>query len=100
MENGSGITKADLISALTDFKTELTTEFKMDLAEGLQKTTDHLMEAMRHIETNLSTEFHRSAKGQQLRLHTVESREAMVTERLAVIEERLVHLESRRARNF
>jgi hypothetical protein len=51
---------------------------------------------MRQIETNLLTEFHRYGKGQQLRLHTLESRESLVTERLAVIEERLLHLESRR----
>jgi hypothetical protein len=51
---------------------------------------------MRQIETNLLTEFHRYGKGQQLRLHTLESRDAIVTERLAIIEERLLHLESRR----
>lgn len=75
MENG--ITKADLKAALTEVK-------------------DELMEAMRQIETNLLTEFHRSGKGQQIRLHSLESREALVTERLAIIEERLLHLESRR----
>ncbi|MGA3202201.1 MAG: hypothetical protein ABSF12_06865 [Bryobacteraceae bacterium] len=77
MDNGNGITKADLKAALTELKDDLT-------------------ESMRQIETNLLTEFHRYGKGQQLRLHTLESRESLVTERLAVIEERLLHLESRR----
>jgi hypothetical protein len=77
MENGNGLTKADLKAALTELK-------------------DELMDAMRHVETNLPTEFHRYGKGQQLRLHTIESRDAIITERLAIIEERLLHLESRR----
>jgi hypothetical protein len=81
MDNGNGITKADLKAALTEFKREI---------------VDELTEKMRQIETNLLTEFHRYGKGQQLRLHTLESRESLVTERLAVIEERLLHLESRR----
>jgi hypothetical protein len=81
MENGNGITKADLKAALSEFKVELMTD-------------------MRQIETNLLTEFHRYGKGQQLRLHTLESRESLVTERLAVIEERLLHLESRRPPTF
>jgi hypothetical protein len=81
MDNGNGITKADLKAALSEFKIELMTE-------------------MRQIETNLLTEFHRYGKGQQLRLHTLESRESLVIERLAVIEERLLHLESRRPPTF
>lgn len=85
MDNGNGITKADLKAALTEFKTEI---------------VDELTEKMRQIETNLLTEFHRYGKGQQLRLHTLESRESLVTERLAVIEERLLHLESRRPPTF
>jgi len=96
MENGNGITKADLKAALTELKTEL----KADFGEALQKQSDDLMEKMRQIETNLLTEFHRYGKGQQLRLHTLESRESLVTERLAVIEERLLHLESRRPPTF
>jgi hypothetical protein len=54
------------------------------------------MVEMRQIETSLLTEFHRYGKGQQLRLHNLESRDANITERLAFIEERLLHLESRR----
>jgi hypothetical protein len=81
MDNGSGITKSDLQAALSAMKTEL---------------VDELTEKMRGIETNLLTEFHCYGKGQQLRLHTIESRDAIITERLALIEERLLHLESRR----
>jgi hypothetical protein len=92
MENGNGITKADLKAALTDLKTELKTE----LTEEIRIMGDELTEKMRQIETNLLTEFHRYGKGQQLRLHTLESRDAIITERLAIIEERLLHLESRR----
>jgi hypothetical protein len=51
MENGNGITKADLKAALTELKVELTQE--------LRKTSDELTEKMRQIETNLLTEFHR-----------------------------------------
>jgi hypothetical protein len=77
----NGITKADLKSALSELKTEL---------------VDELTDKMHPIETNLLTEFHRYDKGQQIRLHSLESRDAIVTERLAIIEERLLHLESRR----
>lgn len=55
MENGNRITKADLTAALTVLKAELMAE-------------------MGQIETNLLTEFHRYGKGQQIRLHTLESR--------------------------
>jgi len=92
MENGNGITKADLKAALTELKTELRAEIR----EEIRTMGDELTDKMRQIETNLLTEFHRYGKGQQLRLHTLESRESLVTERLAVIEERLLHLESRR----
>jgi hypothetical protein len=92
MENGNGITKADLKAALTELKKEIVDE----LSEKMRTTSDDLTEKMRQIETNLLTEFHRYGKGQQLRLHTLENRDAIVIERLAIIEERLLHLESRR----
>jgi hypothetical protein len=85
MENGNGITKADLAAALGALKTDLKKEI-----------VDELTETMRQIETTLLTEFHRYGKGQQIRLHSLESRDAGVIERLAVIEERLLYLESRR----
>jgi uncharacterized protein involved in exopolysaccharide biosynthesis len=125
MENGSPLTKADLIAALTEvgvvtktdlgsamtglrseFKSatsELRNEFKSamtglrsELKTDMQSLEDRMMQEMRQIETNLLTEFHRYGKGQQLRLHSLESRDAALTERLAVIEERLLHLETHR----
>jgi hypothetical protein len=96
MENGNGITIADLKAALAQLKTELKKEIVDELTGKMQTMNDDLTEKMRQIETNLLTEFHRYGKGQQLRLHTLESRDAIVTERLAIIEERLLHLESRR----
>jgi hypothetical protein len=62
MDNGNGITKADLKAALTELRVGLKTEI-----------VDELTETMRQIETNLLTEFHRYGKGQQLRLHLLES---------------------------
>ena len=51
MENGNGLTKADLKAALA----ELRNEIKADLVAQ----EDSLMEKMCQIETNLLTEFHR-----------------------------------------
>ena len=77
MDNGNPITKAELLTAL-------------------KSQTDELVEKMRDIETNLLTEFHRYAKGQQARMHTLESTDHDLILRLATIEERLLALESRR----
>jgi len=100
MENGSGLTKADLITALSEMRIGLKKEIVDELSEKIQATRDELTGQMRQIETTLLPEFHRYGKGQQLRLHTLESRESLVTERLAIIEERLLHLESRRPPTF
>ena len=66
------------------------------LEDKVDANKDELMEFARQIETNLLTEFHRYGKGQQLRLHTLESHDAAIVERLALIEERLLNLETRR----
>jgi hypothetical protein len=63
---------------------------------GLTALKDELVEFMRQIETNLLTEFHRYAKSQQVRLHSLEMGEADLKLRLATIEERLLALEVRR----
>jgi hypothetical protein len=55
-----------------------------------------LNELMRQIETNLLTEFHRYATGQQARMHTLEITDRDLVLRLASIEDRLLALESRR----
>ena len=103
MQNGNSITKADLKAALSELRTEMQADLKAGLVElrtefkaDLQAQDERLMQEMRQIETNLLTEFHRYGKGQQLRLHSLETRDAAYTERLAVIEERLLHLETRR----
>ena len=92
MSNGTPLTKADLVAALAGFRKEI----KADMAVLRVELRDELTETMRQIETNLLTEFHRYGKGQQIRLHSLETRDAGVIERLAIIEERLLHLESRR----
>jgi hypothetical protein len=70
MENGNGITKADLKAALAELKKDIVDE----LTGKMQTMNDNLTEKMRQIETNLLTEFHRYGKGQQLRLLHLESR--------------------------
>jgi len=50
---------------------------------------------MRQIETNLLTEFHRYAKGQNARVHSVEVGESDLKLRLSVVETRLLALETR-----
>ena len=96
MENGSPLTKTDLKAALSELRSEMKADLTAVLAEQKTAITDELMDKMRQIETNLLTEFHRYGKGQQLRLHSLETRDAGLTERLAVIEERLLHLETHR----
>ena len=77
MDNGHAVTKAELMEAL-----------------GLLE--DKLTETIRQVETNLLTEFHRYAKGQQVRLHSIEVGESDLKLRLASIEERLLAVEMRR----
>lgn len=90
--------RGDIVSALSDLgKKVVKLEQKVDkLEQKVDANKDELMEFARQIETNLLTEFHRYGKGQQVRLHSVETSDARIIERLAIIEERLLHLESRR----
>jgi AMMECR1 domain-containing protein len=60
MANGKPVTKVELDSAVGDLRTAIRTQ------------KDELVDAMRQIETNLLTEFHRYAKGQNARVHNVE----------------------------
>lgn len=112
----SELTKADLDAALLVLRNDIVTALsnvaqkvhkleqkveKLDqklekLDQKVDAHKDELMEFSRQIETNLLTEFHRYGKGQQIRLHSLETRDAGVIERLANIEERLLHLEARR----
>jgi hypothetical protein len=92
MPNGQPVTKAELQSVL---QAAMTAQSK-DFHAALSAQRDELIEFMRQIETNLLTEFHRYAKGQQVRLHTLESNGSDLVLRLATIEERLLALESQR----
>jgi hypothetical protein len=60
----------------------------------LQQLGEQLTEQFRQVETHLLTEFHRYSKGQQARLHDVESSERAMKVRLASLEERVLELES------
>jgi hypothetical protein len=57
--------------------------------------TEKVVETMRDIETHMLTEFHRYARGQQARMHALESGEHDVKLRLGALEERVLELESR-----
>ena len=49
---------------------------------GLRELKNELVDSMRQIETNLLTEFHRYAKGQNARVHNVEVGESDLKLRL------------------
>jgi hypothetical protein len=76
MDNGKPVTKSELDSAVGDLKGEL-------------------IDAMRQIETNLLTEFHRYAKGQNARIHNVEVGKTDMKLRLSALEDRVLALETR-----
>ena len=83
MDNGKPVTKVELDSAVGDLRIAIRTQ------------KDELAHAMRQIETNLLTEFHRYAKGQNARVHNVEVGEADMKLRLSVLEDRVLALETR-----
>jgi hypothetical protein len=76
MDNGKPVTKPELDSAVRGLK-------------------DELVDAMRQIETNLLTEFHRYAKGQNARAHNLEVGESDLKLRLSTLEDRVLALETR-----
>ena len=76
---------------MDDEKPVTRTEFRA----GLRDLKDELLDSMRQIETNLLTEFHRYAKGQNARVHNVEVGEADMKLRLSVLEDRVLALETR-----
>jgi hypothetical protein len=87
MDSRQLVTKTDLDAALAATRDELRTEI---VASG-----DRLMDTMRQIETNLLTEFHRYAKGQNARIHNVEVGENDMKLRLSSLEDRVLSLEIR-----
>jgi hypothetical protein len=83
MDNGKPVTKVELDSAVGDLRMAIRTQ------------KDELIYAMRQIETNLLTEFHRYAKGQNARIHNVEVGETDMKLRLSALEDRVLALETR-----
>jgi len=65
------------------------------LRTEIRAQKDELLDSMRQIETNLLTEFHRYAKGQNARVHNVEVGESDMKLRLSVLEDRVLALETR-----
>ena len=99
LESALAVLKDDLRSEMRGIRDELRTEMRgmnEKLRTEMHAIRDESLETVRQIETNLLTEFHRYAKGQQVRLNTLELGDAALTMRLATIEERLLALESRR----
>jgi len=76
---------------MDDEKPVTRTEFKT----GLRDLENRLVDSMRQIETNLLTEFHRYAKGQNARVHNVEVSEYDMKLRLSTLEDRVLALETR-----
>ena len=68
---------------------------RAELDAGLQGLENRLVDSMRQIETNLLTEFHRYAKGQNARVHNVEVGEYDMKLRLSTLEDRVLALETR-----
>ena len=68
---------------------------RAEFDSGLRDLENRLVDSMRQIETNLLTEFHRYAKGQNARVHNVEVGESDLKLRLSVVETRLLALETR-----
>ena len=83
MDNEKPVTRTEFDSGLQGLRTEIRAQ------------KDELVDAMRQIETNLLTEFHRYAKGQNARVHNVEVGESDLKLRLSVVETRLLALETR-----
>jgi len=80
MENGHPVTTTELHAALTTLKDDLRGDFRSEiktatdeLRNEIQAVKDELTELVRQVETNLLTEFHRYAKGQQVRMHSLEN---------------------------
>lgn len=83
MDSGKPVTRVEFDSGLQGLKIEIRSQ------------KEELMDAMRQIETNLLTEFHRYAKGQNARVHNTEVSEYDLKVRLSVLEDRVLSLETR-----
>jgi hypothetical protein len=72
-------------------------EQRMDqrMAAMEERITDRFTELARDIETNLLTAFHGYGRGQSSRMHTVESGQTDLSQRMAALEDRVLALETR-----
>jgi hypothetical protein len=102
MDSQQLVTKTDLDAAFKAFEIKLDAKFGANLAAtrdelraDIAASGDRLMDTMRQIETNLLTEFHRYAKGQNARIHNVEVGENDMKLRLSNLEDRVLALEIR-----
>lgn len=66
MDNVKPVTKAELDSSIGGLKSEIIVAMQSQKEE----LREELVDSMRQIETNLLTEFHRYAKGQNARAST------------------------------
>jgi hypothetical protein len=64
MGNEKPVTRAEFDSGLRDLENRL--------VDSMRPQKEELVDSMRQIETNLLTEFHRYANGQNARVHNVE----------------------------
>jgi hypothetical protein len=87
MDNERPVTRAEFDTGLRDLKSEL--------VEAMHSQKEELVDSMRQIETNLLTEFHHYAKGQNARIHNVEVSEYDMKLRLSTLEDRVLALETR-----
>ena len=87
MDNERPVTRTEFETGIRDLKGEL--------VGAMRSQKEELVDAMRQIESNLLTEFHRYAKGQNARVHNVEVGEYDMKIRLSTLEDRILALETR-----
>ena len=87
MDNERPVTRTEFETGIRDLKSEL--------VGAMRSQKEELVDAMQQIETNLLTEFHRYAKGQNARVHNVEVGEYDMKIRLSTLEDRILALETR-----
>lgn len=87
MDNEKPVTKAEFDSGLRNLENKF--------FDAIRSQKNELVDSMRQIETNLLTEFHRYAKGQNARIHNVEVGEYDMKLRLSTLEDRVLALETR-----
>jgi len=98
LQTAIAATKSELQTAIAATKAELQASIvatRDDLRADIAASADRLTDGMRQIETNLLTEFHRYARGQNARIHNVEVGESDMKLRLSALEDRVLSLEIR-----